>query len=256
MHSGAQVAGPTPPYEDPAFLGLLIERPTRQTTTAAWWNTSTDRPAVVLAHGGRRREGVSVQGVLERQVGGIARELAERGHGVLAFNFPYGERGIRRPDDVRALEEAFTAAVVLAREMMPQVPLVFGGRSMGARVASLVAANGVPNAGLALLGYPLHPRGVPDQPRTGHWASLEGDVLFVHGEFDHLCGTDELDAELRHLRPQARVTQHVIAGANHLFRVPDREPSDVQRQVGRAIAEWIENISSIESDRLSQSHST
>jgi predicted alpha/beta-hydrolase family hydrolase len=119
----------------------------------------------------------------------FAQLLAERGVATLRFEFAYmaarSSGGARKPPPkAERLVDEYRAAAAAAG---PGAPLVIGGKSMGGRVASLVAdelyaAGRI--AGLVCLGYPFHPPGKPEQLRTAHLHTLACPVLIVQGERD------------------------------------------------------------------------
>lgn len=206
-------------------------------TSAVLWEPVEDRGglAFLLAHGA----GTDFTNPLLRAVG---RGLAEHGFPVMTFNFAYAEAGRKRPDPAARLEAAYRDAVAAARGAFGEDrPLVLGGRSMGGRMASHLAAAGVRCAGLAFLGYPLHPAGRPEQLRTAHWAALQVPLLFVSGDRDKLCDLDLLDRERRaHLRDVAH-RLHVVVGGDHSFKVrkvDGRTEAVVLDEVVGVIAGW------------------
>jgi predicted alpha/beta-hydrolase family hydrolase len=208
---------------------------------AVLWQPEEDRDglAFVLGHGA----GSDFTNPLLRAVG---RGLAERGFPVMAFNFPYAEAGRKRPDPAIRLQAAYRDAVVTAAEALGAArPLVLGGRSMGGRIASHLAADGVRCAGLAFLGYPLHPAGRPEKLRTGHWPALGVPLLFVSGDRDRLCDLDLLDRErAAHLRGVAH-RLHIVAGADHGFSVrkaDGRSDVEVLTEIIDVLAEWAEGL--------------
>jgi predicted alpha/beta-hydrolase family hydrolase len=174
--------------------------------------------------------------------GRIAAGLAASGHPVIGLNFAYAEAGRRLPDPPARLESAFRDAVSFARRLLGPRPLVLGGRSMGGRIASHLAADGEPCAGLALLGYPLHPPGHPERLRTTHWPKLEVPVLFVQGDRDALCDLDLLARERRASLSQTATDLHVIEGADHGFRVPGRDRAVVLAELVRIVAGWLAEL--------------
>ena len=131
----------------------------------------------------------------------FARRLSRRGIHVVTFNFLYMERRRRVPDPKARLEACYRAVVATARAQAGDGEsrrMVIGGKSMGGRIATQVAAAGdtddgeVGVDGLVLLGYPLHPPGRPDKPRTAHLPSVNAPMLFVQGERDVFGTPDEL----------------------------------------------------------------
>jgi predicted alpha/beta-hydrolase family hydrolase len=171
----------------------------------------------------------------------VAEALAARGHTVLRFNFLYRERGSGRPDPTTTLVETYRAAADTLRD--PARKLVLGGRSMGGRMASMLAADGYACDGLVFLGYPLHPAGKPGQLRDAHLPKVRAPMLFVQGTRDALC-------DLHLLRPVLarcgdRATLHEVAGGDHGFEVrksDGRTPQAVLEEVIDTTAGWIEKV--------------
>jgi len=151
----------------------------------------------------------------------FATGLAERGMDVLTFNFLYTERGRRAPDTSSKLEACYRAAIEAARgsRKLKANRLMIGGKSLGGRIASQVAAAGVAEvAGLIFLGYPLHPPGKPDQLRTAHLPQIHAPMLFVQGTRDPFGTPAELRPILKKLKPRATVYE--VTGGDHSFSVP------------------------------------
>jgi uncharacterized protein len=210
-------------------------------TSAVLWQPEVDRGglAFVLAHGA----GTDFTNPLLR---GVARGLAERGFPTVVFNFAYAEAGRKRPDPAARLEAAYRDAIAQAQEVLgADRPLVLGGRSMGGRIASHLAADGQRCAGLAFLGYPLHPSGRPEKLRTAHWPKLGVPLLFVSGDRDKLCDLALLDRErAAHLRGVAHRV-HVVAGGDHGFAVrkaDGRTDAEVLGEVVTVLADWAEGL--------------
>ncbi len=145
----------------------------------------------------------------------IARGLSERGVDVVTFDFPYMQQKRKVPDKAPVLEDAFREAITDARaRVTPEHAVVIGGKSMGGRMATHLAAERVDAVrGVVALGYPLHPPGKPEQRRVAHLPSIEMPMLVVQGERDAFGTPDELRAVLGSLR--ARVTLHVVDGGDH-----------------------------------------
>jgi len=207
-------------------------------TTALRW-----RPAGAPAPCGAARAGLVLghsagTEVTDPLLGRAAAGLAGHGHPVLSFNFAYREAGRRRPDPAGRLQAAFRDAAAFARQLAGG-PLVLGGRSMGGRIASHLAAQGERCAGLALLGYPLHPAGQPERLRTAHWPDLRVPVLFVQGDRDRLCRLDLLERQRRRLLGHLDTSVHVLAGADHSFSVSGGAPEKVGEEIISVVAGWL-----------------
>lgn len=178
-----------------------------------------------------------------------ARLLAQLGLATLRYHFPYMERGARRPDPQRTLLATVRSAVAAAGDVAGDLPLLAGGKSMGGRMTSLAAASTKPDGvrglemvrgldgvrGLVFLGFPLHPAGRPSTDRAGHLSDVRTPLLFLQGTRDRL-------ADLRLLEPiceelGARATLHVVADADHSFRVLKR--------TGRTWEQILEELESV-----------
>ena len=155
-------------------------------------------------------------------MGAIASGLAQRGWRVVRFPFPYMARmqscGRRQaPDRMPVLQECFRDQVRLEREQSAEQPLVIGGKSLGGRVASLLAdelASDFGVLGCLCLGYPFHPPGRPLQLRTEHLATLQTPTLILQGERDSFGRPDEVQSYT--LSPQVRVEW--LPGGDHSFK--------------------------------------
>lgn len=177
----------------------------------------------------------------------FAAGLAERGLDVVTFNFSYMEQGRGAPDQKAKLESCYRAVIDAAsrHRKLKNNRLVIGGKSMGGRIASQVAAAGDERiAGLVFLGYPLHPPGQPQKLRTDHWPSIKAPMLFVQGTRDSLGTPNEINPILKQLKLPAEM--YVIETGDHSFKVQKSAgvPQDVvfQRAMDR-IAEWWHGVS-------------
>jgi predicted alpha/beta-hydrolase family hydrolase len=172
----------------------------------------------------------------------VADGLAARGHTVLRFNFAYRERGSKRPDPQKTLVATYRAAADTLRARGAG-KLVIGGKSMGGRMASLLAAEGYACDGLVFFGYPLHPAGKPEELRDAHLPKVRAPMLFVQGTRDALCDLKLLRPVLARLGERAEL--HEVAGADHSFEVrkmDGRTPQSVMEEVLGAAADWIERV--------------
>ena len=171
--------------------------------------------------------------------------LAARGYVCVKFNFAYTEAGRRAPDRTPVLEDCYRHVVAAIRSD-PRIGaqrIVIGGKSMGGRMASHLAAQGEAVAGLLFLGYPLHPPGKDAQLRVAHLPKITVPMLFFAGTRDPLCRLDLLQQTLKQLRAPA--TLHVIDGGDHSFAVPKRmrrDAHDVWDEIVRISAEWLARL--------------
>jgi uncharacterized protein len=168
-----------------------------------------------------------------------AEALAARGLSTATFDFPYIIAGRKVPDRAPVLEDAWRSAIELARLQMPGLPLFIGGKSMGGRIASHVAAQGGLGSigGLVFLGYPLHPPGNPERKRDAHLPQIAEPMLFVQGSRDTFGTADEIRALLPTLQ---HATLHEISEGDHSFKVPKRagDQQTVLSSVFDTVAQW------------------
>jgi uncharacterized protein len=152
----------------------------------------------------------------------FATGLAAREINVVTFNFLYTEQGRRVPDANKALEACFRAVIEAVRHRkIGRGTLVIGGKSMGGRIASQVAAASAPGVeGLVFLGYPLHPPGRADQLRAKHLPDIRVPMLFVQGSRDAFGSPAELRPVIKELKAPAGL--YVVEGGDHSFKVLKR----------------------------------
>jgi hypothetical protein len=188
--------------------------------------TAASREAlIVLAHGaGAHMDHTGMDA--------LARVLRGEGFDVLRFNFLYRERGKGAPDRMPRLLECYRAVVDAIRAERGPKYAILGGRSMGGRAASVLAAEGYPCDGLLLLAYPLHPPGRTEQLRADHLARIEPPTLCLNGTRDSFCEA----AVMAKVRPglPARFRHEWLDAADHGFKVLKRS--------GRTEAELLEEI--------------
>jgi len=172
---------------------------------------------------------------------GYAAALAASGIDVVTFNFPYMDAGRRIPDKAGVLEACFRQVIagVRASEGVSGHTLFIGGKSMGGRMATHVAAAGdIPNlAGVVALGYPLHPPGKPDRLRIEHLSRIRVPLLIVQGERDTFGTPAELGPPVT-LVPGG-VTIHEVPGGDHSFTVRGVKPETTRAAVVAAIVNWM-----------------
>jgi predicted alpha/beta-hydrolase family hydrolase len=197
---------------------------------------SPEKPRVcyVLAHG-------AGAGMKQPFLAAVAAGLADRGIATMRYQFPYMEKGAKRPDPPKIAHAAVRAAAGEAARLLPGVPLVAGGKSFGGRMTSQAQAS-APLAGvrgLAFLGFPLHPPGRPSDERGAHLFDVEIPMLFLQGtrdEFAELALLEPLRARLG-----KRATLKLLQGADHSFHVParsGRSDAQVRGEMLDTLAEW------------------
>jgi predicted alpha/beta-hydrolase family hydrolase len=173
----------------------------------------------------------------------VAETMRGAGVGVVRFNFVYREKGSGRPDPMPRLQECVAAVVGRTREELTPSTLIIGGRSMGGRAGSMLAAEGFECDGLLLLAYPLHPAGQPGKLRSAHLPAIRVPVLCFNGTRDELCRRDLMEAALRSV--QTRWEMHWLDGADHSFHVlksSGRTDAEVLADVGVATREWVTRL--------------
>jgi uncharacterized protein len=207
-------------------VSALVERP-----TAA-------RYMLVLAHG-------AGAGMRHRFLEALARELGAAGVATLRYQFPYMERRRRVPDAPSVLTATVAAAVREGLSLADGLPVFAGGKSMGGRMTSLAASEGVlPGVrGLVFFGFPLHPPNRPGTQRADHLARVQVPMLFLQGTRDQFATLDLLRPVCDELGPRATV--HTVEGADHSFHVPRRSGTtdlDVLRGLVERFVRWADAL--------------
>ena len=196
------------------------------------------RACYVFAHG-------AGAGMAHPFMAAVANELAGRSVATLRYQFPYMERGSKRPDPPKIAQATVRAAVAEAARLVPGLALFAGGKSFGGRMTSQAqAASPLPEVtGLVFFGFPLHPAGKPSDERAKHLAGVAIPMLFLQGTRDEL-------ADLELLRPVIhalgdRATLELFQDADHSFHVPartGRKDAEVRAEVLDALARWIDRL--------------
>jgi predicted alpha/beta-hydrolase family hydrolase len=207
---------------------------------------------LVLAHG-------AGAGMAHPFMAAAAAELANRNIATLRYQFPYMERGGRRPDPPRIAQATVRAAVREVGRLFPDLPLFAGGKSFGGRMTSQAQAE-VPLQnvrGLVFLGFPLHPAGRPSRDRGKHLFDVTIPMLFLQGTRDTLATLDQLEPLCEALG--SRATLKLFQDADHSFHVParsGRKDPQVLSDILDALAAWInlaiKNPARARSDRTSR----
>ncbi len=170
-----------------------------------------------------------------------AEGLAARGLDAMTFNFIYKEQKRGAPDPKAKLEACYRAVIEAAsrHQKLKGNALVIGGKSMGGRIASQVAAEesaGI--GGLVYLGYPLHPPGRLDKMRDEHLPKMKAPMLFVQGARDAFGTEDEIKAIIKKHRLKADL--YVVEAGDHSFKVPKslKPQQQVYEEVMDEVARW------------------
>ena len=172
----------------------------------------------------------------------VAQGLGERGVATLRYQFPYMEKGSKRPDAPAVAHAAVRAAVAEAGRCCAGLGLIAGGKSFGGRMTSQAQAmSPLPGVdGLAFLGFPLHPAGKPSDDRASHLADIRVPMLFMQGTRDSLAELSLLEPVVKSLGPSASL--HRVEGADHSFHVlarSGRNDREVMGEILDAFAGWI-----------------
>jgi predicted alpha/beta-hydrolase family hydrolase len=196
------------------------------------------RACTVLAHG-------AGAGMTHPFMSAVSAQLAERQIATLRYQFPYMERGGKRPDSPKIAHAAVRAAVAEAAKRLPKLPLIAGGKSFGGRMTSQAqAAAPLPGVhGLAFLGFPLHPAKQPSRERGRHLFDVQLPMLFLQGTRDALAAPDQIKPLCKELG--ARATLELFADADHSFHVPARSgrtDAQVMSAMLDAFAAWVDAV--------------
>jgi len=201
-------------------------------------NPPSARACYVLAHG-------AGAGMDHPFMENVSHGLASRGIATLRYQFPYMEHGSKRPDAPPLSQATVRAAVAAAQRLLPDNPLIAGGKSFGGRMTSQAQAKAPLEGvhGLAFLGFPLHPAGRPSQDRAEHLFEVQIPMLFLQGTRDNLASLDQLEPVCKQLGKCATLT--LFADADHSFHVPartGRKDTQVLDEVLDALAAWLDNV--------------
>jgi predicted alpha/beta-hydrolase family hydrolase len=199
-------------------------------------SSGAESAVFVCAHGAGGN--MSDRGVLA-----TANAMRAHGIGVVRFNFIYKEKKSGRPDPMPKCMEVVSAVVERVRAELKPKHIIIGGRSMGGRAASMLAAEGFDADGLLLLAYPLHPAGQPEKLRDGHLPRIRMPVLCFNGTRDTLCMPDLMQRALKTVT--AKWNMRWIDGADHSFHVlksSGRTDAQVMAEIGAVCGEWVRSL--------------
>ena len=192
------------------------------------------RACFVFAHG-------AGAGMTHSFMEAFANGLCERSIASLRYQFPYMEKGSKRPDPPAIAHATVRAAVTKASQIFPGFALIAGGKSFGGRMTSQAqAATPLPDVrGLAFVGFPLHPAGKPSTDRADHLTKIELPMLFLQGSRDTLADVPLIESVVQRLGPRARL--HMVDGADHSFHVlvrSGRNDREVMNEILDAFVGW------------------
>jgi predicted alpha/beta-hydrolase family hydrolase len=193
-------------------------------------------PVFVCAHGAGGN-------LADRGVVAAAKTMRENGLHTVRFNFVYREKKSSRPDPMPKLMACVSAVVDRTRAELGSRRLIIGGRSMGGRAASMLAAEGFDCDGLLLLAYPLHPPGRPEKLRSAHLPAIRVPTLCINGTRDDFCSRTIMQDVLGTVGANWRM--HWIEGADHSFHVlksSGRNDAAVLQEIGDTTAAWLRTI--------------
>lgn len=218
-----------------AIKTVAIRLPDKTTVSSLWLKPPGAKACLVLAHG-------AGAGMAHKAMEATAQGLAERGVATLRFNFPYMERGSKRPDPPAIAHPAIRAAVAEASRLAPGLPLFAGGRSFGGRMTSQAQAiEPLPGvAGLVFFAWPLHLAGKPGVERAAHLSDVKIPMLFLSGSRDPLAELDLLKPTVKKLGARAKLV--LAADADHSFHVPaktGRKDPEVFAELLDAARDWM-----------------
>lgn len=197
-----------------------------------------DQPAeawagLVLAHG-------AGAGMTHPFMAAMACALAQRGLATLRFQFPFMDKGSKRPDGAAVAQATVRAAVAQAQRCAPTLPWFAGGKSFGGRMTSQAQAEApLPGIhGLVFVGFPLHAAGKPGITRAAHLAAVDCPMLFLQGTRDALADLALLKPVLA---PLTQATLVTVDDADHAFHVrvrSGRTDAQVLEALADAVTAW------------------
>ena len=196
------------------------------------------RACYVMAHG-------AGAGMTHPFMSAVAKGLAERQIATLRYQFPYMEKKSGRPDAPELAHATVRAAVLEASRLVPELPLVAGGKSFGGRMTSQAQASSpLPGVrGLVFVGFPLHPAGKPSVDRAKHLFDVQIPMLFLQRSRDNLANLPLITGVCEQLR--SRATLKVFQDADHSFHVPartGRKDSEIMSEMLDSVKEWIDTM--------------
>jgi uncharacterized protein len=193
---------------------------------------------LVLAHG-------AGAGMRHPFLGALANALSAAGIATFRYQFPYMEQRRRAPDRPPVLTATVAAAAQAAKQALPGLPLLAGGKSMGGRMTSTAASQQLLNQvrGLVFFGFPLHPPNQPSTKRAEHLAKVTVPMLFLQGTRDTFADLALLRPVCAKLSPQP--TLQIIESADHSFHVlksSGKTDGEILRELAQTTATWASSL--------------
>ena len=212
-----------------------LKLPDGSTVSALWQKPKGAKAVLVLAHG-------AGAGMTHRHMAATADGLEARGIATLRYNFPYMEKGSKRPDNPPVAHAAIRAAAADAAKLAGDLPLFAGGRTFGARMTSQAQAlEPLPSVtGLVFFAFPLHAPGKPGIERAEHLSSVKIPMLFLQGSKDEFADLDLLKPVTAKLGKRAKL--HLAEHADHSFHAPaksGRKDPEVLAEILDAAHDWM-----------------
>jgi predicted alpha/beta-hydrolase family hydrolase len=219
----------------PSARSVTIDLQSDFQVSGVWLRPATARATLVLAHG-------AGAGMAHKSMAAIAEGLAERDVATLRYQFPYMERGSKRPDPPAVAHTAVRAACSKAAMLAPELPLYAGGKSFGGRMTSQAeaAAHLLGVRGLVFFAFPLHPAGKPSASRADHLATVAIPMLFLQGTRDALADLQLLQKVVGTLGSKAKLI--LAPDADHAFHVPvksGRNDQEVLATLLDSVSAWL-----------------
>lgn len=215
-----------------------LDLPNGEAVSALWQGPAAPTAVLSLAHG-------AGAGMTHRHMSATADGLEARGIATLRFQFPYMEKGGKRPDPPHIAHAAVRAAAAEAARRAGGARLFAGGRSFGARMTSqaqaLAPLEGV--RGLIFFAFPLHPAGKPSVERADHLTEVTIPMLFLQGTVDALAQLDLLGPVVSSLGERATLV--LAESADHSFHVPartGRKDTEVLDQLLDEAVDWMKRV--------------
>jgi predicted alpha/beta-hydrolase family hydrolase len=186
---------------------------------------------IVLAHG-------AGAGMTHRFMENLSYALAKQSVGTIRYNFPFIEKGSKRPDVPAVAEKTVSMVLTHAKESFPNVPIFLGGKSFGGRMSSQYLSKKHPEGvqGIVFYGFPLHAPGKAGTERAEHLKSITIPMLFLQGTRDALAVYELIEKVCSGL-PTAKLEK--IEGADHSFKVKNREAVD---ELALLTHKWIKTM--------------